>query len=34
MADVGNQSDCNSKNPRSEMKGMQEKDSFMGVRDI
>ena len=32
MADVSNRSDCIIKNPVSEMKGMQEKESLMGVR--
>ena len=32
MADVCNRSDCIIKNPRSEMKGMQEKESIMDVR--
>ena len=33
MADVSNKSDCIIKNPHSEMKGLQEKESIMGVRD-
>ena len=33
MADVCNQSDCIVKKPLSEMEGMQEKESIMGVRD-
>ena len=32
MADISNQSDCIIKNLRSEMKGVQEKESIMGVR--
>ena len=34
MADVINQSDCIIKNLRLEMKGVLEKISIMGVRDI
>ena len=32
MADVCNRSDCITENQYSEMKGMQEKESIMGVR--
>ena len=32
MADVCNQSDCITENQYSEMKGMQEKESIMGVK--
>ena len=33
IVDVCNRSDCIIKIPHSEMKGMQEKESIMGVRD-
>ena len=33
MADVCNQSECIIKNPYSEMKGLQEKEFIMDVRD-
>ena len=33
MADVSNQSDCSIKNLGSEIEGVQEKESIIGVRD-